>query len=1114
MANKLTEQDLQDLFHKNLPPVTLPPAFADELRQRVLLEVSTTLKPAAPEMSVPMVRPGSAQATTPAGRATARAHATHRRAQRPSEVGLLDGIAVWFANLRLASSITFAVATVAVLIMAIVMLPRLLGGLDAPGAGPQTGAQPTTLPLVQPAPRNTTSTSTTPVPLADAPTADLTFDGSVTIIRADGSREEVDAGDASPIALSRGDRVIADERASLDYFAGQSTTLEAGSDVELVDLGADNGGTQVVLIVHNGRTRHRIDGQLQAQDRFEVRTTAATASVLGTEFLVEVAQNGETYVETASGIVLVVTADGQQANVAANQFINVAAGQSLIVQTLDDNATAPVATAPDRTEEDVPEPAAPEPVTAVALAPTATPANGAPATARPSAQLTPAPVATQNGASSAAPTPTKPVTTGIITSPTAVTTTVRQTATATAASVRQTTVATNTPSAAVPATATPRPSATPSTATVVGTATATPTPTVVQATAAPTIVTSFAPTATATRTVRPTATQPVLNPILATATNTPRPTATSTLRPIATNTPRPTATNTPRPTATNTPLPTATNTPLPTATNTPTNTPLPTPTATPANRAPVAKSSVTVATNEEQPFTIPLLTYYDDPDGDSTSLLAVSEATFGTVTRNDNGTVTYLPQTDFVGDDSFTFQISDGRLSTTGTAVITVRPINDAPRFDLSSNRVDVTEDPGLQTVSGWAVNIAAGPANESDQGLQFQVTTDNPSLFSNPPAIAAATGTLTFTPAANANGAATVTVTLVDSAGGSSAPGTFVIAIAADNDAPSFDLNGNQVNVLEDAGAQTMANWAVGIKPGPANEADQTTSFQLTVDNPALFSSQPTLNGTNGDLTFAPAPHANGATTVRVVLVDSLGATSGERSFTITIAAVNDAPTFDMGSSLAVNEDAGQQTITGWATNIAPGPANEADQSVSFQVTVDNPALFSNAPQLDATTGTLTFTPAPEASGAATVNVILQDNAGGATSVRTFVITVIPVDDAPIAQNDLIPGSTQGPITGNVLGNNGSGVDSDPEGSTLTVVTVNGSPINPATGRMLSDGNNEPEDENAGPVGQLIMQANGDFTYTSLRQDGTNMPVSFTYTIVDANGNRSNAATVTIAVP
>ena len=51
---------------------------------------------------------------------------------------------------------------------------------------------------------------------------------------------------------------------------------------------------------------------------------------------------------------------------------------------------------------------------------------------------------------------------------------------------------------------------------------------------------------------------------------------------------------------------------------------------------------------------------------------------------------------------------------------------------------------------------------------------------------------------------------------------------------------------------------------------------------------------------------------------------TSAAQTFTITVTAVNDVPSFTKGADQTVNEDAGAQSVTGWATAISAGPSDE----------------------------------------------------------------------------------------------------------------------------------------------------------------------------------------------
>ena len=236
-------------------------------------------------------------------------------------------------------------------------------------------------------------------------------------------------------------------------------------------------------------------------------------------------------------------------------------------------------------------------------------------------------------------------------------------------------------------------------------------------------------------------------------------------------------------------------------------------------------------------------------------------------------------------------------------------------------------------------------------------------------------------------------------------------------NTAPSFTAGPGQA-VLEDAGTTTVAGWATAISAGPPADAGQTVSFTTSNSNVALFTAggQPAV-AADGTLTFTPALDANGTAVVTVTAVDNGGMagggtdTSPAQTFTIVVTPVNDAPVFTAGADPVVAEDAGPQSIAGWATAIAPGPADESGQSVTFAAMNSNTLLFTVGGQpAVAVDGTLTFTTAPNAFGSAVVSVQAVDNGGAAnggsdTSVaQTFTIQVTGQPDPPAAVDDARP--------------------------------------------------------------------------------------------------------------
>ena len=73
---------------------------------------------------------------------------------------------------------------------------------------------------------------------------------------------------------------------------------------------------------------------------------------------------------------------------------------------------------------------------------------------------------------------------------------------------------------------------------------------------------------------------------------------------------------------------------------------------------------------------------------------------------------------------------------------------------------------------------------------------------------------------------------------------------------------------------------------------------------------------------------------TVSVYLKDNGGGTdtSAPATFTITITAVNDTPSFTSGGNVTVNEDSGPYGAA-WASALSTGPADEVAQTLTFNV-------------------------------------------------------------------------------------------------------------------------------------------------------------------------------------
>ena len=436
----------------------------------------------------------------------------------------------------------------------------------------------------------------------------------------------------------------------------------------------------------------------------------------------------------------------------------------------------------------------------------------------------------------------------------------------------------------------------------------------------------------------------------------------------------------------------------------------------PVNDAPVFTLPTNHTSNEDAgPQTIAnFVTGIDDGDPTQTQALSFSvsndnNSLFSSQPSiNSSGQLTYEAAADQHGTATVTVTLTDGggtgnggSDTTTKTFIITVAPVNDAPVFTLSANHTS-NEDAGPQTIANFVTGIDDGDPTQT-QTLSFSVSNDNNGLFSSQPTIDSS-GQLTYEAAADQHGTATATVTLTDgggtgNGGTDSTTKTFTITVAPVNDAPTITLPATHIS-NEDAGAQTIANFATNISSGSPAEA-QSLTITLSGYDSSLFAVDPFI-ALDGSLNYTAAADAFGTTTVTVTLSDDGGTGNGgldtfTTTFDLLITSVNDAPTFTIGSNVTVTT-AGPQVISGFLTDMMPGASNEIGQTFTIITTNNAPGLFNSNPAIDGS-GQLTFNTVAGASGVVNVEVTIQDDGGSSNggtdrTVKSFTININPLSD------------------------------------------------------------------------------------------------------------------------
>ncbi|UTJ07929.1 tandem-95 repeat protein [Arcobacter roscoffensis] len=88
----------------------------------------------------------------------------------------------------------------------------------------------------------------------------------------------------------------------------------------------------------------------------------------------------------------------------------------------------------------------------------------------------------------------------------------------------------------------------------------------------------------------------------------------------------------------------------------------------------------TKSLSENSAININVLNNDTDPDNDTLTVTSVTQPTNGTVSINSDGTIKYTPNSEYIGNDSFTYTISDGNGGTdTATVTLTVNKVDEAP---------------------------------------------------------------------------------------------------------------------------------------------------------------------------------------------------------------------------------------------------------------------------------------------------------------------------------------------------------------------------------------------------------------------------------------------------
>jgi len=461
----------------------------------------------------------------------------------------------------------------------------------------------------------------------------------------------------------------------------------------------------------------------------------------------------------------------------------------------------------------------------------------------------------------------------------------------------------------------------------------------------------------------------------------------------------------------------------------------------PVNDPPVAVDDLTT-TDEDVAVIINVDGNDTDIDGiiDSTTVsspLTILQPTDGAISINvTNGAITYTPDSDFTGTDTFEYIICDDGspvLCDTALVTITVNPVNDPP----------IAVDDNIFAEEDQSTIIVVTENDNDPDGL-----IDSTSVTINPGLNQPSNGTVSINPV---NGEIIYT------------PNTNFVGI----DDFEYIICDDGTPVLCDTALVTVNVGATNDPPIAINDTlyideDNFITVDLSINDididglidPQSVSTNPgmiqpsngsiSINPSNGEVSYTPETNYFGEDQFEYIVCDDASPALCDTALvTVYIASVNDPPiAVDDNSTIedmpveidvAANDYDLDDVIDPTSVSVNPGLTQPTHGSISI-----NPV-----------NGFITYTPDVNYNGLDSFEYIICDSASPALCDTALVsINVAPVNDPPIIVNDTTSTLEDTPIAISVLAND---LDID-NGLDTNTVSTNMGLIQPTNGSISID--------------------------------------------------------------
>lgn len=469
------------------------------------------------------------------------------------------------------------------------------------------------------------------------------------------------------------------------------------------------------------------------------------------------------------------------------------------------------------------------------------------------------------------------------------------------------------------------------------------------------------------------------------------------------------------------------------------------------NESPMAVDDLDVAGFEDTVIIIDALGNDSDPEGDPISIVGVSDPELGTAST-DGSVITYVPDPDQSGRDTFEYTISDGKSAdVTGVVGVQVLQLDDPPYAKDDGLRVD-EDTPGT-------VDITALIGDVDGDELTWIVDTRS----AEGGTVVDRDGVITYTPPRDFYGDDSFTYVVSDGTPTSDATATINVSVNPLQDAPT--IQAGSASVLEGSPLGTA------IDTIQFNDVDDDPlTFEIVAGDPAGDFSV----DANGTLILAGSVDRETQDVYELTVEVSDGIDQATALFAVEVTDRDEAPVARGGEAIATEDLATEIDLA----NLAADPEGQ-ELTFSLQMLPQNGSAILNG-------SIVTFLGDANFAGSDAFTFTARDRAGNESNLARIDIDVMPDNDAPTAVNDEVVVNYPASAAFDIAAND---TDID-EGDELQAV-------------LATDGAH----------GTTTVNPDGTVTYHPTI-DANALSDSFTYTVQDKAGERSEATVSVTIVP